>query len=129
MNDSKIRVMVVDDSASMRASASLVLREQYELLTCEDGLDAIASLEQFRPDIILVDIVMPKIDGYETVALIRMNESHERTPVLMMSGKGGVFDVAKGRLLGFTDSIIKPFKPDELRAAIRAHVASATAEG
>lgn len=118
----KIRVMVVDDSPSMREMALRVLREDFELLICENGLDAIAALGEFRPDIIFVDIVMPKLDGYETVALIRMNEAFSEVPILMISSKGGVFDVARGRLLGFSGSIVKPFKSEILRGAIAEHL-------
>lgn len=118
----KVRVMVVDDSQSMRAAALSVLKENFEVLTCENGLDAIAALGGFRPDIIFVDIVMPKLDGYETVALIRMNEAFSEVPILMMSSKGGVFDVARGRLLGFNGSIIKPFRSEILCGAIAEHL-------
>lgn len=121
----RFRVMVVDDSASMRAAAKTVLEAEYDVLTCEDGLDAIAALASFRPDIILVDIVMPKLDGYETVALIRMNEAFATTPVYMMSSKGGAFDVARGRLLGFDGSIVKPFKSEALQAVIARHTSVA----
>jgi len=118
----KIKVMVIDDSQSMRSAALSVLKNDYNVLTCEDGLDAIASISSFCPQIIFVDIVMPKIDGYETIALIRMNEYFKYTPIIMMSSKGGVFDVARGRLLGFNGSIIKPFKSEELIGAISKHL-------
>lgn len=125
MAGTKTRVMVVDDSQSMRAAATAVLKGEFDVMTCEDGLDAIASLGSFQPHIIFVDIVMPKLDGYETVALIRMNEMFAKVPVLMMSSKGGVFDVARGRLLGFNGSIVKPFKSEALRAAIEQHLPAA----
>lgn len=123
----KVKVMVVDDSQSMRAAAVSVLKDKYDVLACENGLDAIAVLHKFRPDIIFVDIVMPKLDGYETVALIRMNEWFAKTPILMMSSKGGAFDVARGRLLGFNGSIVKPFKSDVLTDAITKHMESRNA--
>lgn len=118
----KIRVMVIDDSHSMRESAKLVLSPDFEVLGCEDGLEAISSLSSFQPHLIFVDIVMPRLDGYQTVALIRCNEAFDQVPILMMSSKGGVFDVAKGRLLGFNGSIVKPFKSEVLRAAIDEHL-------
>lgn len=116
------RILVIDDSQSMRAAAKSVLSPEFEVEGCEDGLQALATLAQFRPDLILVDIVMPKLDGYETVALIRMNESFDSVPILMMSSKGGIFDVARGRLLGFNGSIVKPFKSEALRAAVASHL-------
>lgn len=118
----KIRVMVIDDSQSMRSSAASVLKHEFEVLTCEDGMVGISNLNRFRPHIIFMDIVMPKIDGFEAVALIRMNDFFKQTPILMMSSKGGIFDVARGRLLGFTGSIIKPFQSNDLIAAIRQYV-------
>jgi twitching motility two-component system response regulator PilG len=121
----KVKVMVVDDSQSMRGAAMAALKDSFEVMTCENGLDAIAALGGFRPDIIFVDIVMPKLDGYETVALIRMNEAFTDVPILMMSSKGGVFDVARGRLLGFSGSIVKPFRSEALLAAIAEHVGAA----
>lgn len=120
----KIRVMIVDDSQSMRAAAKSVLSPTCEVLGCENGLETLAVLASFRPHIIFVDIVMPKLDGYETVALIRMNDAFRDVPILMMSSKGGVFDVAKGRLLGFNGSIVKPFKSEALLAAVAEHVPS-----
>lgn len=125
----KARIMVVDDSASMRAAAKSLLSKDFEVMTCEDGLEAIASLASFLPDLIFVDIVMPKMDGYETVAIIRMNDHFASTPVYMMSSKGGVFDVAKGRLLGFSGEVIKPFKSEALYAIVRKHVKTQAFDG
>lgn len=122
MTKEKKRVLVIDDSQSMRASAKAVLGNDYEVLGCENGLEALAALASFRPHIIFVDIVMPKLDGYETVGLIRSNEAFNDVPILMMSSKGGVFDVARGRLLGFNGFIVKPFKSEELPAAIAQHL-------
>lgn len=118
MHSGKPRIMVVDDSQSMRASALSALNEDYEVMACENGLDAIAAMVDFNPDLILVDITMPKLDGYETIALVRINEAFRDTPALMMSSKGGVFDLARGRLLGFNGSIVKPFRAADLRLAI-----------
>jgi twitching motility two-component system response regulator PilG len=124
----KIKVLVVDDSGTMRNSALALLKDDYEVMTSEDGLDAIAVLGSFRPDIIFIDIVMPKLDGYETVALIRMNEAFGDVPILQMSSKGSVFDIARGKLLGITDAIIKPFNTGALTAAIEKYAPSAAAE-
>lgn len=122
MTTNKRRIMVVDDSQSMRAAAKSALGEAFEVMSCENGLDAIAAMAAFKPDLVFVDITMPKLDGYETVALIRLNEAFAHVPVLMMSSKGGVFDLARGRLLGFNGSIVKPFKQEDLLAAVEEHL-------
>jgi twitching motility two-component system response regulator PilG len=119
--------MVVDDSQSMRAAAKSALGEDFEILSCENGLEAIASMAGFKPDLVFVDITMPKLDGYETVALIRLNDAFAHVPVLMMSSKGGVFDLARGRLLGFNGSIVKPFQAKDMRAAVEEHLKLAKA--
>jgi twitching motility two-component system response regulator PilG len=124
VSNTKRRIMVVDDSQSMRAAAKSALGEEFEVLACENGLEAIASMASFRPELVFVDITMPKLDGYETVALIRLNEAFNDVPVLMMSSKGGVFDLARGRLLGFNGSIVKPFQAKDLRRAVDEHLAA-----
>lgn len=122
MIDIKKRIMVIDDSQSMRAAAKSALAAHYELICCEDGLDAIASIARFNPDLVFVDITMPRLDGYETVALIRLNHAFKKIPVLMMSSKGGVFDLAKGRLLGFNGAVVKPFTAKDMTDAVEHHL-------
>lgn len=122
MSQAKHRIMVVDDSQSMRAAARSALGSEFEVLGCENGLEAIAALASFKPDLVFVDITMPKLDGYETVALIRLNDAFAHVPVLMMSSKGGVFDLARGRLLGFNGSIVKPFQAMDMRSAVVEHL-------
>lgn len=122
MTQDKPRIMVVDDSQSMRAAAKSALKDDFEVLCCDNGLEAIAAISAFMPDLVFVDITMPKLDGYETVALIRLNDAFAEIPVLMMSSKGGVFDLARGRLLGFNGSIVKPFQAVDLRAAVDEHL-------
>lgn len=122
MNTKRFRIMVVDDSQSMRAAAKSALGDEYEVMACENGLEAIAAMAGFNPDLVFVDITMPKLDGYETVALIRLNDAFGTVPVLMMSSKGGVFDLARGRLLGFNGSIVKPFQAQDLRGAVERHL-------
>jgi len=124
MTEQKKRILVVDDSQSMRAAAKAALGTDFELLSCEDGLEAISSIAAFKPDLVLVDITMPKLDGYETVALIRLNEAFKDIPILMMSSKGGVFDLARGRLLGFNGAIVKPFQSKDMRQAVESHLGS-----
>lgn len=110
--------MIIDDSQTIRVEATRFLQDQYECLGCEDGLDAISKIGKFEPDLILVDIVMPKLNGYEALSIIRLNPRFAKTPIFMMSGKGGIFDIAEGRVLGFTGHITKPFKSQELKALI-----------
>ncbi|MCZ8256103.1 MAG: response regulator [Polaromonas sp.] len=114
MTSKRYQIMVVDDSQSMRAAAVSALGEAYEVMTCEDGMDAIARVASFRPDLVFMDIAMPRLDGYESVALMRMNDAFRDVPVIMMSSKGGAFDIAKGALLGFDGHIIKPFESKEM---------------
>jgi len=119
----KPRIMIVDDSATIRTEAARALAHKYECLPCPDGLDAIAQVATFLPDLILLDIVMTKINGYDTLSIIRLNPAFEKTPIIMMSGKTGVFDVAEGRILGFNGYLFKPFKTDELQALIDGEIA------
>lgn len=120
--DNRPRVLVVDDSQTIRVSAQSILGDAYVVEMAEDGFAAIAKLAHFRPDIIFIDIVMPRLDGYDTVTLLRTNAAFTRTPVIMMSSRGGAFDIAKGRLVGCTDYIIKPFDRDAIESAISKHL-------
>lgn len=120
--DNRPRVLVVDDSQTIRVSAQSILGDAYVVEMAEDGFAAIAKLALFRPDIIFIDIVMPRLDGYDTVTLLRTNPAFSRTPVIMMSSRGGAFDVAKGRLVGCTDYIIKPFDREAIESAISKHL-------
>lgn len=123
----KFKVMIVDDSTTIRVEATRALSPKYECLPCEDGLDAIARVAAFVPDIILLDITMPKINGYETLSIIRLNPTFEKTPIIMMSSTTGVFDVAQGRVLGFSGYLFKPFKSEELHELIDGLAAKLTA--
>lgn len=113
-HSSRPRIMVVDDSLSQRTLAKQALESTCELMLCDSGLSAIAQIADFQPDLLFVDIVMPKLDGYETVALVRSNASYAGVPIIMMSSKGGIFDVARGRMLGFSGHITKPFTSADL---------------
>lgn len=119
------RIMVIDDSQTIRVDAVKYLAADYECLGCEDGLDAISKIADFDPDLILVDIVMPRLNGYEALSIIRLNPRFERTPIFMMSSKGGVFDIAQGRILGFSGHITKPFKGFELKQLVGQALAAA----
>ncbi|MEJ6002640.1 response regulator [Paucibacter soli] len=122
MTTAKKRILVVDDSQSMRAAAKTALAADYDVMYCEDGLEAVSTIAAFKPDLVFVDITMPNLDGYETVALIRLNEAFKETPILMMSSKGGVFDLARGRLLGFNGAIVKPFQAPDMRKVVEEHL-------
>lgn len=122
----RLKVLVVDDSQTIRAAAQSVLGSSFEVAMAEDGFAALAKLSTFRPDIIFIDIVMPRLDGYETVSLLRSNAAFNAVPVIMMSSRGGAFDVAKGRLIGCNDYIVKPFEKDALLEVMARHVPDAT---
>ncbi len=126
-SDSRPKVLLVDDSQTIRAAAQSILGDAYDVQMAEDGFAAIAKLSKFNPDIIFIDIVMPRLDGYDTVTLLRTNPLFASTPVIMMSSRGGAFDVAKGRLVGCTDYIIKPFDADAIESAIKRYLPSSFA--
>ena len=120
---SKLRVLVVDDSATIRRSAETMLtNEGCEVITAENGFEALSKITRHRPNLIFVDIMMPRLDGYQTCALIKNNATFKETPVIMLSSKDGLFDKAKGRIVGSDQYLTKPFGKDELLGAIRDHV-------
>ena len=117
-----IKVLVVDDSKTIRRTAeSLLTKAGCDVATAEDGFDALARVVDYRPQVIFVDIMMPRLDGYQTCALIKNNEVFRRTPVIMLSSKDGLFDRARGRVVGSDEYLTKPFTRDELLDAIRRH--------
>lgn len=123
---SGIKVMVIDDSKTIRRTAeSLLKKAGCEVITATDGFEALAMIADTRPDVIFVDIMMPRLDGYQTCALIKNNEEFKGTPVIMLSSKDGLFDRARGRIVGSEQYLTKPFTRDELLLAIKAHVAKA----
>jgi twitching motility two-component system response regulator PilG len=115
-----IKVLVVDDSKTIRRSAeNLLSKAGCEVVTAIDGFDALAKIADNRPGIIFVDIMMPRLDGYQTCALIKNNKLFKSTPVVMLSSKDGLFDRAKGRIVGSDSYITKPFSKEELLGTIR----------
>jgi twitching motility two-component system response regulator PilG len=121
-----VKVMVIDDSKTIRRTAETLLsKEGCEVITATDGFDALAKIADCQPDIIFVDIMMPRLDGYQTCALIKNNADFRGTPVIMLSSKDGIFDRAKGRIVGCDQYLTKPFSKDELLIAIRDHVKTA----
>jgi twitching motility two-component system response regulator PilG len=123
---SDLKVMVIDDSKTIRRTAEILLKKAgCEVLTATDGFEALAMIADNRPDVIFVDIMMPRLDGYQTCALIKNNEEFRGTPVIMLSSKDGLFDRARGRIVGSEQYLTKPFTKDELLGAIRRHTARA----
>ncbi len=115
-----VKVLVIDDSKTIRRSAeNLLTKEGCDVITATDGFDALAKIADSRPEIIFVDIMMPRLDGYQTCALIKNNSEFKATPVVMLSSKDGLFDKAKGRIVGSDRYITKPFSKEELLGTIR----------
>lgn len=120
-----LKAMVIDDSKTIRRTAETLLKKVgCEVVTATDGFDALAKIADSKPDIIFVDIMMPRLDGYQTCALIKNNKEFQSTPVIMLSSKDGLFDRAKGRIVGSDQYLTKPFSRDELLGAISTHVAN-----
>jgi len=118
-----LNVMVIDDSKTIRRTAETLLKKAgCEVITAVDGFEALAKIADHRPDIIFVDIMMPRLDGYQTCALIKNNQNYKMTPVIMLSSKDGLFDKARGRIVGSEQYLTKPFTKDELLGAITKHV-------
>jgi twitching motility two-component system response regulator PilG len=116
------KVMVIDDSNTIRRSAEIFLVQAgCEVLLAEDGFDALAKIADHRPDVIFVDIMMPRLDGYQTCALIKKNSRFQGTPVIMLSSKDGLFDRARGRLVGSDEYLTKPFSKETLLQAVSRH--------
>ena len=121
-NLAKIKVLVIDDSNTIRRSAELFLTNAgCSVILAEDGFAALSKITEHRPDVIFVDIIMPRLDGYQTCALIKRNPKFRSTPVIMLSSKDGVFDRARGRLVGSDEYLTKPFTKDDLVTAVRTH--------
>jgi twitching motility two-component system response regulator PilG len=123
---SGLKVMVIDDSKTIRRTAeSLLKKAGCEVITASDGFEALAKITEHKPDIIFVDILMPRLDGYQTCALIKNNSIFKRTPVIMLSSKDSIFDRARGRIVGSEQYLTKPFTKEDLLGAIKQHVGKA----
>ena len=119
------KVMVIDDSNTIRRSAEIFLAQAgYQVLLAEDGFDALSKIADHHPDLIFVDIMMPRLDGYQTCALIKKNPKFAGTPVIMLSSKDGLFDRARGRMVGSDEYLTKPFTKDSLLKAVSSHMAA-----
>ncbi len=118
-----LKVMVIDDSKTIRRTAETLLKKEgCEVITATDGFEALAKIADLKPGIIFIDIMMPRLDGYQTCALIKHNQMFRKTPVIMLSSKDGLFDRARGRIVGSEQYLTKPFTREELLGAIRRHL-------
>ena len=116
---SGLKILVIDDSKTIRRTAeTLLTKEGCQVFTAIDGFDALSKIADHQPDLIFVDIMMPRLDGYETCSLIKHNKMFKETPVIMLSSKDGLFDRARGRIVGSEQYLTKPFTKDELLGAI-----------
>lgn len=114
------KVLVIDDSNTIRRSAEIFLKQGgHHIMLAEDGFDALAKINDFEPQLIFCDILMPRLDGYQTCAIIKRNEKFSSVPVIMLSSKDGVFDKARGRMTGAQDYLTKPFTKDQLLTAVQ----------
>jgi twitching motility two-component system response regulator PilG len=115
-----LKVLVVDDSNTIRRSAEIFLKQGgHEVLLADDGFDALAKINDYLPDLVFCDILMPRLDGYQTCAIIKRNLRFANIPVVMLSSKDGVFDKARGRMVGSQDYLTKPFTKDQLLQAVQ----------
>jgi twitching motility two-component system response regulator PilG len=123
-----LKVLVIDDSKTIRRTAETLLsKEGCEVFTAIDGFDALSKIADHQPDIVFVDIMMPRLDGYQTCSLIKHNKVFKSIPVIMLSSKDGLFDRARGRMVGSDQYLTKPFTKESLLKAVAAHVNRAAA--
>ena len=117
------KVMVIDDSKTIRRTAETLLKKAgCEVITATDGFEALSKITDNQPDIIFIDIMMPRLDGYQTCALIKRNDVYKSTPVVLLTSKDGLFDRARGRIVGSDQYLTKPFTKEELLGAIKEYV-------
>lgn len=120
MTASTFKILVIDDSNTIRRSAEIFLKQGgHEVMLAEDGFDALAKVNDYQPDIIFCDILMPRLDGYQTCAIIKRNARFAGVPIVMLSSKDGVFDKARGRMVGAQEYLTKPFTKDQLLQAVQ----------
>ncbi len=125
-----VRVMVVDDSRTIRSTAEALLgKEGFTVVTAEDGFDALAKIAADPPDIVFIDIMMPRLDGYQACTLIKSNPRFRGIPVILLSSRDGVFDRARGKLAGSEQYLGKPFSREELVEVVKRHVGQASGSG
>lgn len=118
-----IKVVVIDDSKTIRRTAETLLKKAgCEVITATDGFESLSKVMEYQPNIIFVDIMMPRLDGYQTCALIKNNPTFKKTPIVMLSSKDGLFERARGRIVGAEHYMTKPFTREELLSTIKAYV-------
>jgi twitching motility two-component system response regulator PilG len=128
VENSSLKIMVIDDSSTIRRSAEIFLGQAgYQVVLADDGFDALAKMNDHRPALIFCDILMPRLDGYQTCALIKKSSRFRSTPVIMLSSKDGLFDRARGAMVGSDAYLTKPFTKDSLLKTVREHTAPALA--
>lgn len=121
------KILVIDDSNTIRRSAEIFLKQGgHDVMLADDGFDALAKVNDYQPDLIFCDILMPRLDGYQTCAIIRRNVRFATVPLVMLSSKDGVFDKARGRMVGAQDYLTKPFTKDQLLQAVLAFARQGT---
>jgi len=124
-----VKIMVIDDSSTIRRSAQIFLGQAgYEVVLAEDGFDALAKIHDHRPAVIFCDILMPRLDGYQTCALVKKSSRFAATPVIMLSSKDGLFDRARGMMVGSDEYLTKPFTKESLLRTVRRYVAGTVAD-
>lgn len=120
---SGLKVMIIDDSKTIRRTAETLLSKAgCEVISAENGFEALPLISTQKPDIMFIDIMMPRLDGYQTCALVKNNPDFKNTPIIMLSSKDGLFDRAKGRVAGAEQYLTKPFTREDLLGAIRTHI-------
>lgn len=125
-----LKVMVIDDSKTIRRSAeSLLQKAGCEVITADNGFEALPIISSQHPDIMFIDIMMPRLDGYQTCALVKSNDKYKSIPIIMLSSKDGLFDRAKGKVVGAEQYLTKPFTRDDLLGAIRTHLLNKNKDG
>ena len=118
---SGLKVLVIDDSNTIRRSAEIFLKQGgHNVLLADDGFDALSKVNDYEPDLIFCDILMPRLDGYQTCAIIKRNARYSEVPIVMLSSKDGVFDKARGRMVGSQEYLTKPFTKDQLLQTVQA---------
>ena len=128
LTDSLTKILVIDDSNTIRRSAEIFLGQAgYEVILAEDGFDALAKVHDHHPRLIFCDILMPRLDGYQTCALIKKSDHFRSTPIVMLSSKDSLFDRARGKLVGSNDYLTKPFTKDSLISTVRLYTSQPTA--
>ncbi|WP_202424082.1 response regulator [Duganella lactea] len=128
MTSTPLKIMVIDDSSTIRRCAEIFLSQAgYDVVLAEDGFAALAQINDHHPALVFCDILMPRLDGYQTCALIKKSQQFHATPVLMLSSRDGLFDRARGAMVGAEAYLTKPFTRDSLLAAVHAHAGGAVA--